>query len=224
MEKRDHFNIEEGKTMREPVNTWTHFITFLAGIVGLVFLIISSHGDTAKLITMTIYGLSIIMLYGASTMYHWAETSPERQFTLRKLDHMSIFILIAGTYTPVFYYGLDGTWRWVMLSVIWGLALMGMVLKMFFTGTARSVSTAIYIALGWMVLVPLFKLIRSLPTGAMVFMFLGGVAYTTGGIIYATKSLKFLPEKLGFHEVFHIFISLGSILHFVMIVRYIIPM
>lgn len=217
-------NSERRKTMREPVNTWTHFVTFLAGVAGLVFLIISSQGDTAKLITMTIYGVSLIMLYGASTIYHWAQTSPERQFTLRKLDHMSIFILIAGTYTPVFYYGLEGIWRWTMLSVIWGLAFMGMVIKLFFTGTARFASTVIYIALGWMVLVPLMKLIRSLPTGAMIFMFLGGIAYTTGGIIYATKTLKFLPNKLGFHEIFHIFTSLGSILHFVMIARYIMPM
>ncbi|NMA95676.1 MAG: hemolysin III family protein [Clostridiales bacterium] len=210
--------------MREPINTWTHLITFLLGVAGLFLLVILSIGDMAKLITMTIYGLSVIVLYGASTAYHWVETTPNRLAILRTLDHMSIFILIAGTYTPVLYYGLDGAWKWTMLSVIWGLALLGIILKVFFTGTARTFSTILYIALGWMALIPLFKLIRSLPVGAMVFMTLGGIAYTIGGVIYATKRIKFLPEKLGFHEVFHIFVSFGSVLHFIMIAKYIMPM
>ena len=210
--------------MREPINTWTHFITFLLGVAGLFLLVVLSIGDMAKLITMTIYGLSVIVLYGASTAYHWVETTPNRLAILRTLDHMSIFILIAGTYTPVLYYGLDGAWKWTMLSVIWGLALLGIILKVFFTGTARTFSTILYISLGWIALIPLFKLIRSLPVGAMVFMLLGGIAYTVGGVIYATKRIKFLPGKLGFHEVFHIFVSLGSVLHFIMIAKYIMPM
>ena len=210
--------------MREPINTWTHFITFLLGVAGLFLLVVLSIGDMAKLITMTIYGLSVIVLYGASTAYHWVETTPNRLAILRTLDHMSIFILIAGTYTPVLYYGFDGAWKWTMLSVIWGLALLGIILKVFFTGTARTFSTILYISLGWIALIPLFKLIRSLPVGAMVFMLLGGIAYTVGGVIYATKRIKFLPGKLGFHEVFHIFVSLGSVLHFIMIAKYIMPM
>ena len=210
--------------MREPINTWTHFITFLLGVAGLFLLVVLSIGDMAKLITMTIYGLSVIVLYGASTAYHWVETTPNRLAILRTLDHMSIFILIAGTYTPILYYGLDGAWKWTMLSVIWGLALLGIILKVFFIGTARTLSTILYISLGWIALIPLFKLIRSLPVAAMVFMLLGGIAYTVGGVIYATKRIKFLPGKLGFHEVFHIFVSLGSVLHFIMIAKYIMPM
>ncbi len=210
--------------MKEPVNTWTHFVTFLAGLVGLVFLIILSRDHTSKLITMTIYGVSVILLYGASTLYHWVKTTPQKERMLRKLDHISIFVLIAGTYTPVFYYGLSGAWKWAMLGAIWALALIGIVLKVFFIGVHRSVSTVFYISLGWMALIPLFKLVQALPPGAISLMFLGGVAYTAGGVIYATKKLNLFPNKFGFHEIFHLFVSLGSVLHFVMILRFVLPM
>ncbi len=210
--------------MREPVNTWTHFITFLAGIAGLVYLIIFSYGDLAKLATMGIYGASIVILYGASTAYHWANTTPEKQLILRKFDHISIFILIAGTYTPVLYYGLEGTWRWAMLAAIWGLSLVGIIIKIFFLGIQRWVSTMFYIILGWMAIVPMSRLIQAYPKEAMLLLFLGGLSYTIGGIIYATKIFNFIPNKFGFHEVFHIFISIGSLLHFAMIAKFILPM
>lgn len=210
--------------MKEPVNTWTHLITFLAGLVGLVFLIVLSHNSTSKLITMTIYGVSVIILYGTSTIYHWVKTTPEKERVLRKLDHISIFLLIAGTYTPVLYYGLDGIWKWAMLSAIWVLSLIGIIMKIFLIDVHRSVSTAFYISLGWLALIPLFKLVQSLPVGAIILMFLGGVAYTIGGVIYSTKILNFFPNKFGFHEIFHMFVSIGSVLHFVMIVRFVLPM
>lgn len=210
--------------MREPVNTWTHFITFLAGIAGLIYLIIFSYGDLAKLATMGIYGASVVILYGASTAYHWANTTPEKQLILRKFDHISIFILIAGTYTPVLYYGLEGTWRWAMLAAIWGLSLVGIIIKIFFLGIQRWVSTMFYIILGWMAIVPMSRLIQAYPKEAMLLLFLGGLSYTIGGIIYATKIFNFIPNKFGFHEVFHIFISIGSLLHFVMIAKFILPM
>jgi len=210
--------------MKEPVNTWTHFITFLASIIGLVFLIILSHSNSSKLITMTVYGVSVIVLFGTSTVYHWVKTTPEKERLLRKLDHISIFLLIAGSYTPVFYYGLDGIWKWAMLSAIWVLALIGIVLKVFFIDVHRSVSTAFYISLGWMALIPLFKLVQSFPIGAIILMFLGGVAYTIGGVIYGTKIFDFFPNKFGFHEIFHLFVSVGSVLHFIMIMRFVMPM
>ncbi|WP_174497231.1 PAQR family membrane homeostasis protein TrhA [Salirhabdus euzebyi] len=210
--------------MREPVNTLTHFITFLAGIVGLVFLIVLSWNSPSKLTTMTIYGVSLILLYGASSLYHWVQTSPKKQLMLKKIDHISIYIFIAGSYTPVFYFGLEGVWKWTMLSAVWGLALMGVLLKVWFIHAPRSISTIFYISLGWVAVVPFGQLMDKLPINAIILMIAGGVAYTIGGIIYSTKKLDFFPNKFGFHEIFHLFVMAGSIAHFFMIILFIMPL
>jgi hemolysin III len=210
--------------MKEPVNTWTHFISFVAAIVGLVFLIIMSRNNISKLITMMIYGLSMILLYGASSIYHWVQTTPKKELLLKKIDHIAIYFLIAGSYTPVFYYGLEGAWRWAMLISVWSLALIGMALKIWFIHAPRYVSAGFYVSLGWIALVPFLQLIKHLPQGAIILMAVGGVIYTMGAIIYATKIFDFFPKRFGFHEIFHLFIAAGSIVHFVMILIYIVPM
>ncbi len=210
--------------MKEPVNTLTHFITFLAAIVGLVFLIVLSRSTPSALVTMTIYGVSVILLYGASSLYHWVSTTPKKELMLRKLDHCAIYLLIAGSYTPVFYFGLDGLWKWIMLTFVWGLTIVGIVLKLFFMSIPRYVSTAFYLILGWIAVIPFVQLIHTLPIGAIVLMFLGGVFYSVGAIIYATKCFNFFPGKFGFHEIFHLFIMAGSAVHFAMMLVYILPL
>lgn len=210
--------------MKEPVNTLTHFIPFVAGIIGLGFLIALARHNVPKIVTMTIFGMSVIALYGASSLYHWLRTSPEKERMLRKLDHIAIYLLIAGSYTPVFYYGLSGAWRWAMLAAVWALAIVGMALKLWFMSIPRYVSTAFYVSLGWVALIPFFKLVQSLPIGAVILMALGGVAYTIGAVIYATKIFDFVPKKFGFHEIFHIFIATGTLIHFIMMFVYIMPL
>lgn len=210
--------------MKEPVNTWTHFITFLAAIVGLVFLIILSWEKTSTLVVMTIFGVSVILLYGASSLYHWIKTTPEKELLLKKIDHIGIYLLIAGSYTPVFFYGLEGVWKWTMLGAVWTLAVIGMVLKIWFIHAPRYVSTSFYVTLGWIALIPFVQLVHSLPTGALVLMVAGGVAYTVGAIIYATKWCNFIPNRFGFHEVFHLFVMAGTGFHFAMMIAYILPM
>ncbi|HZK84020.1 MAG TPA: hemolysin III family protein [Desulfosporosinus sp.] len=210
--------------MKEPVNTWTHFISFVAAIVGLVFLVILCKDSISKLITMTIYGLSMISLYGASSIYHWVKTTPQKEILLKKIDHIAIYFLIAGSYTPVFYFGLEGAWRWSMLISVWSLAVLGMALKIWFIHAPRYVSAAFYVSLGWIALVPFLQLIKHLPLGAIILMAVGGVMYTVGAVIYATKIFDFFPKRFGFHEIFHLFIAAGSIVHFIMILIYIVPM
>jgi hemolysin III len=210
--------------MKEPVNTWTHFVTFLAAIVGLVFLIALSRHNPSKLVTMTVYGVSVIILYGASSLYHWVRTTPDKELILKKIDHISIYLMIAGSYTPVFYYGLEGAWKWTMLSAVWTLALIGMFLKIWFIHAPRYVSTAFYVTLGWIAVVPFVRLIDNLPLGAIVLMVAGGVSYTIGAVIYATKCFDFFPNRFGFHEIFHLFVSAGSVAHFLMIACYILPL
>jgi hemolysin III len=210
--------------LREPMNTLTHFIPFLAGWVGLVFLILLSRDNLSKLITMSIFGLSVIALYGASSLYHAVRTTPRKELALRKIDHMAIYILIGGSYTPVFYYGLNGIWRWSMLISVWALVLIGIVLKIWFMNAPRYVSTAFYVSLGWIALVPIVQLVHNLPLGAMILMVTGGVMYTVGAIIYAAKIFKLPRIHLGFHEIFHLFVAAGTIIHFIMILIYFVPM
>lgn len=210
--------------MKEPVNTLTHLITLITAVVGLVFLVVLSMNNISKLVTMTIYGASVILLYLSSTIYHWAKTTPRKTIILRKLDHAAIYLLIAGSYTPVFFYGLKGSLMWVMLAAVWILAATGVLLKISVIEVSRNISTVFYIALGWIALVPFVQLFKNLPAGALYLMAAGGAAYTFGAIIYATRCFNFFPNRFGFHEIFHLFISAGSIIHFIMMVRYIVPL
>lgn len=210
--------------IKEPMNTLTHFIPFVAAWFSLVALILLSHGSLSKIITMSIYGLSVIALYGTSSLYHALKTTPRKELVLRKIDHMMIYILIAGSYTPVFYYGLSGSWRWVMLLSVWILAIVGVILKIWFINAPRYVSTAFYVTLGWIALVPIVQLIHNLPLGALILMVCGGVMYTVGAVIYAAKIFRLPRIHLGFHEIFHIFIAGGTLLHFLMVLIYLVPM
>jgi hemolysin III len=203
--------------IKEPVNALTHFAMFLAGLVGLGLLIWRGWGTVSGVTVALIFGLSIVMLYGASTLYHWVRTTPKKELLLRKLDHISIYLLIAGTYTPVLYYGLEGPWRWVMLITVWGLAAVGAILKIWLVGLPRGVTAGFYLFLGWMAVIPFKQLIQTLPRQALSLLIAGGAAYTIGAIIYATKIFNFVPKRFGFHEIFHIFVGLGTILHFLMI-------
>lgn len=210
------------KKIKEPVNALTHFVMFLAGFLGLALLLWKSWGTTAGITVALIFGLSIITLYGASTLYHWVRTTPKRELLLRKFDHISIYVLIAGTYTPILYYGLEGLWRWAMLGTIWGLSTLGAVLKVWLVGLPRVITAGFYLLLGWLAVIPIGQLLHTLAKPAIILLLAGGLSYTIGAIIYATKIFNFVPKRFGFHEIFHIFVGLGTILHFVMIYLFVI--
>ncbi|MDW7652246.1 MAG: hemolysin III family protein [Bacillota bacterium] len=210
--------------MKEPVNALTHLAGFIAGTVGLVFLLYHSADDLDKFAVMGIYGLSILVLYGASSLYHGVKTTQKKELLLRKLDHIAIFLLIAGSYTPVFYYGLDGGWKLSMLIAVWTVAVLGILLKVFFIKIPRWLSTVIYLSMGWIAVIPFTQLTGGLPGGALGLILAGGIAYTIGAVIYGTKKITLVSNWLGFHEVFHLFILLGTVLHFFMVFFYIIPL
>lgn len=207
--------------IKEPVNALTHFAMFLAGLVFTVLLLKKGWGRPDGIVVGLIFGLSIVILYGASTLYHWLRTTPEKELFLRKLDHISIYILIAGTYTPVLYYGLGGLWRWITLAVVWVSAAAGSILKVWLIGLPRAVTALFYLLLGWFALVPLGQLLKTLATPALILLVGGGLAYTFGAVIYATQIFNFVPKCLGFHEIFHIFVGFGTVLHFLMVFKYI---
>ncbi|GAC1582308.1 MAG: hemolysin III family protein [Candidatus Elarobacter sp.] len=201
--------------LKEPVSPWPHSIGFVLAAIGCVYLVLRFHGDVASLVVMSVYGCGLLIAFGASALYHWlGGAGPRRNAVFRRIDHAAIFALIASTYTPVLYFGLDGAWRIAMLGSVWFLAIVGIVSTVWFINAPRALSTTFYVALGWAAVVPAVKLAVSLPHQASVLFLLGGLLYSFGGAVYATRSLNLVPGRFGFHEVFHVFVIAGAAMHF----------
>ena len=203
--------------MKEPVDARISFAGFLASLAGLAYLAVRWHADPPLLTAMSVYGLSLVVLFGASSLYHGVRTDARTTEVLRKVDHASIYALIAGSYTPVLVVGLTGAWRVATLAAVWALALTGIALTIWFVNAPRWLSTPLYVALGWYAVVPAYKLIVALPVAVTATIALGGVLYTTGALIYASKHLDFMPRRFGFHEVFHLFVLAGATAQFIAI-------
>ncbi len=211
------------KWMREPVNGLTHLGGAMAAVVGLAVLLAVSYGDWPKQVSLLIYGASLILMLTASGCYHLIRTSPSRLQLLRKLDHSSIFVLIAGTYTPICFNLFAGFWNWGMLALIWFLALVGILSKIFLIKTPRWFTAAVYLVMGWLALIATPEILAALPAGALFWLVLGGVVFTLGAIVYATKKPNFFPPVFGFHEAWHLFVIGGCLCHFILILAYIAP-
>jgi hemolysin III len=209
--------------LREPVNGLTHAASALLALLGLIVLLASSPPDWLARLALLAYGLSLVLLFSASAAYHLVKTTPERTLLLRKLDHTAIFLLIAGTYTPVCAIVLSGAWRWGMLAVIWTLAVVGILYKLVFMRGPRWLSVVIYVAMGWLGVVGFGPLVQALPPAGIGWLVAGGVLYTAGAVIYATRWLNFVPGVFGFHEVWHLFVSAASAAHFVFVLGYVVP-
>jgi len=209
--------------LRDPVSGLTHFIGAILAVVGLVLLIYKSV-DPVKpwhLVTFSVFGAGLILLYTSSTLYHWVPFSEKGIQRMRRLDHMMIFILIAATYTPICLIPMRGPWGWSLFGSIWGLAILGIFLKFFWLQAPRWFSTMIYILMGWLVVVGVWPLIQALKLGGFMWVLIGGLFYTVGAIIYALKKPDPWPNIFGFHEIFHIFVMLGSFSHFWVMYRYV---
>jgi hemolysin III len=201
--------------LREPVNGLTHLGGSIAAFFGLIALIIAGWGVTAKVISVLIYGFGLISLFTASATYHMARVKPATLKILRKIDHSAIFLLIAGTYTPFCMIAFTGFWRWGLLSIIWAIAGIGILVKVFYIKAPRWLNAVIYVIMGWLCIMAAPQMPSMLPFGAMVWLIVGGVVYTLGAVIYATKIFNFIPGKFGFHEVWHIFVLIGALAHFI---------
>jgi hemolysin III len=209
--------------LRDPVSGLTHFIGALLSVAGLVMLIIKASNPLKPwhLTTYCVFGVGMILLYTASTLYHWLPLSSEGTAWLRKIDHMMIFVLIAATYTPFCLIPLRGAWGWGIFGTVWAVAIFGIVFKIFWINAPRALTSVVYILMGWIAIVGIGPLIRTLQAGALFGLFAGGVLYTIGGIIYALKRPNPIPRILGFHEIFHIFVMLGTFAHYWTVYRYI---
>jgi hemolysin III len=194
--------------------------------VGVVVLLAraANAGRMDQMVAFGIFGLSLIALYSASTLYHLLPLSPAGIARLRRVDHMAIFVLIAGTYTPFCLLALDGAWRMGLLSVIWVLAMCGVSFKVFWMGAARWLSVALYLGMGWVAVIAAPALLRAVPVGGMAWVLGGGLTYSAGALVYGLKRLNPVPGVFGFHELWHLFVVAGSACHFWAVLHYVAPL
>lgn len=211
---------------REPVSGFTHLFGAIVSFIGLLLLIVrvclSPVFLDLKLLGVIIFGLSLMFLYTASSIYHLVNSSDKVIKFLRKLDHSMIYVLIAGTYTPICLIILTGSLRWYIFSAIWLMAISGILFKMVWFNCPRWISTCFYLIMGWFVILFISPISKTLPLVGMILLFLGGIFYTVGGVLYATKWPKLNLRFFGFHEIFHIFVLLGSFCHFLCIFNYVV--
>ena len=203
------------KKLREPVNSLTHWGGAVLALVGLVALLIVGWSTPAKIISLAVYGVSLIFLFSASATYHMVRVKDKALEIFRKIDHSAIFVLIAGTYTPFCVNAFEGFWKWGMLSIIWSLAFIGIMVKIFYIGAPRWLNALIYVVMGWFSVAAAGQMLATLPVWVFTWLIIGGVVYTLGAIVYATKIFNFKPGVFGFHEVWHIFVLLAAAAHFV---------
>ena len=201
----------------------THMIGAILSIVGLVLLIPKSIDpfDPWKVVTFSIFGSGLFLLYTASTLYHWIPVSGRAESFLKRFDHMMIYVLIASTYTPICLVPLRGPWGWSLFGVIWGLALFGILWKLFQFKFPDWFSTVYYVFMGWISLIAVWPLILALQTGALVWLLAGGLFYSGGVIFYSLDRQESPRQGFGYHEIWHLFVLAGSASHFWVMYRYI---
>ncbi|MCT8977815.1 hemolysin III family protein [Clostridium sp. CX1] len=207
---------------REPVSGLTHLFGAFASVIGLIVLVVYSviQQSTWHIVTFSVFGISLILLYTASSVYHLVSISEKAIAILRRIDHSMIYVLIAGSYTPICLIALRGAWGWSIFGTIWGLTIVGILVKNFWFNAPRWISTAFYIGMGWLVIIAIYPLGKVLPGAGMAWLFAGGISYTIGGVIYATKRPRINFKHFGFHEIFHIFVLLGSFCHYWLMFKY----
>jgi len=203
--------------LREPVNALTHLFGALLSVAGLAVLVVRGAlwGSPFDIVAFAVFGASLILLYLASGLYHSLKVPPEGLLRLRRWDHISIFVLIAGTYTPFCLGPLRGPWGWSLFGAIWGLALLGIVVKLYWMSAPRWLYVTFYVIMGWLVVIALYPLIQAAPAQSVFWLVAGGVIYTVGAVVYAAKWPNIAPGSFGFHEIWHLFVLAGSISHFV---------
>lgn len=200
----------------EQLNAWTHGIGAALGIAALVLLIVYSDTTTPwSLFSVIVYGISIIVLFLASTFYH-AVKGEKRKHYFRIVDHVSIYLLIAGTYTPVLLISLTDSLGWTLFWIVWGIAAFGVVLKLFFTGKFEIFSTLLYLVMGWLIVFDFSTLSEALGSDGILWLFAGGLSYTVGIIFYAVQRIPYN------HVIWHLFVLGGAICHFFMIFLHVI--
>lgn len=211
--------------IKDPGSAITHFIGMLMAVFAATPLLIKAATDPDRihLIALTIFIVSMIMLYAASTLYHTLKVSEKATKVFKRIDHMMIFVLIAGTYTPICLIVLKGRTGYLLLSLVWGIALVGILIKFYWIYCPKWFSSILYIAMGWVCVLAFTQIINTLPRAGFMWLLVGGIIYTVGGVIYALKLPIFNSrhKNFGTHEIFHLFVMAGSACHFILMFNYI---
>ncbi len=211
-------NTQHYSDLEEKTNIVSHAIGVVLSVIALLLMLLRAgqYGNVWHILSVSIFGVSLITLYVASTLYH-STKDPRRRARLRVIDHATIYTLIAGTYTPFTLVVLNGSIGWMIFGASWVMAITGIILKLFFTGKFNLLSTLMYVFMGWIIVFAITPLIENLSTQGLFWLFAGGVAYTTGAILYSIEKIKFN------HAIFHMFVLLGSACHFISVYFYVLP-
>lgn len=214
------------RLFREPVNGLTHAAGALLSVAALPTLIVpaATAGKNTHVVAFSVYGTSLVLLYAASALYHLLRVSERTVAVLRRIDHVMIYVLIAGTYTPVCMIVLPDAWGRMMLVGIWILAAIGFVFTILWIHAPRWLSTTLYVAMGWSVVAAAAPLVQALSPEGVFWLAAGGAFYTAGAVMYALKKPDPVPGWFGFHEIWHLFVLAGSFCHFMMMIESILPM
>lgn len=219
------FMNRHSRHLKDPGSAITHFIGMLMAIFAAVPLLIKAarEPDHIYLISLSIYALSLILLYAASTTYHTFDLSERANTILKKIDHMMIFVLIAGSYTPICLITLKGRTGTILLALVWGIAIVGIILKAFWVFCPKWVSSVLYIGMGWTCVLAFTQILNALSPAAFGWLLAGGIIYTIGGVIYALKLPIFnnRHKNFGSHEIFHLFVMGGSMCHFIVMYAFV---
>lgn len=201
----------------------THFFGILFAAAATILLLTTGGSELTvyQIVSYSIFGGGMILLYSASTLYHWLPLSDEKLLIFRRIDHIMIFVFIAASYTPICLITLKGAWGWSIFGSVWGFTIAGLILKLFWIEAPRILYTSIYLMMGWIIVIAIYPLWISISSEALTWIAVGGVFYSVGAVIYALKKPVLIPEKFGFHELFHIFILAGSFSHFIAVYYYI---
>lgn len=209
--------------IREPVNALTHLLGAVAAAIGMIVLLVNgAANDSARqVVAFAIFGASLVLLYATSGIYHSLNISERGLAILRRLDHMMIYVLIAGTYTPLCLVLLRGRLGIGLLIAVWAIAVIGVVQKLVWMRAPRWFSTALYLSMGWAAMVVARPLLNAAPTGFFIWIIAGGVFYSIGAVVYAVKRPDPVPGVFGFHEIWHLFVMAGSFSHYWAVLAYV---
>lgn len=208
--------------LREPINSLTHGIGAVLSLIGFILLLYEAiaSGSISHLIAFSMFGLSMVLLYTSSALYHALPVKEKTLLLLQKLDHSMIYVLIAGTFTPICLLVLDGGWKWGLFITIWTLAVIGIIKKFLWIGAPRWLSTLFYLGMGWLAVFTFPALLEKLPLAFLIWIAAGGIAYTLGAVIYGIQKPNPIPKWFGHHEIWHLFVLAGTFSHFWAIYRY----